>query len=1272
MKKIALIVNVNSEEPLWKDRLKRLSADFALFGGEVDFFGVKYGGMIKSPDELADFKGAVINLTGSMESTWSDVSAENASNSFIPADVSAPEGVDELKITVEGVYLDKSGYALYTRNMALGLDKLGADVQLFNQWFVGSPEMKKVAMDAARDETSIYLTKQDGSVYEYKPQVDGEQTKRIVELCQKDSEPEGRTLIACLPAAAPTDPIYRRVREQREGFARYIGYTMFEMVDLPSAWVEGCECMDEIWVPSMFNLDSFSQAGVPKDKIKLVPLGVDVDFFDPDRVQPMEIPGLKGFNFLSIFQWTKRKGWDILIKAYLEAFKQADDVALVIRSYYRNGRETESLVRRYIEELGFDVNKIPRISVVSEPIISQYMPSLYKACQAFVLPTRGEGWGLTYMEAMAMGLPTIGTRFSANLDFMNDENSFLIDNLGIEPVDEEQVRDNLQYAGLSWGKPSFEHTVELMRYVYENRGEASNRAERARRDILQNWTVEHQAARTAWVLIVGAKGTAGSGIEINSEDIAEPETESDEKAAPEVMIRRRSEPLRVAMQNRPNSLEAPGGDTVVMQNLKRELEKLGVIVDFNFILEGLERYDIVHIFNFVLAEMVKVYAENAVRQGKPFIITPLYEDWPLFLNPSFKAYYLFKEYIERGQPGGAFDEIFAPLKMLKPHMRADNGYNVRLAGGITTNGAREAQRVVNDYPFARNVTPVYFGCDITEHKAGAELFINETGLKDFVLCVGRLETRKNQLMLLKALEDEEVPVVFATGGFTYQGKYAELCQRFKRRGRTIFLDRLSDETLVSAYMAAKVHALPSWYELPGMVSVEAAHYDCNVVASPWGTIEDYLGDFAYYAEPDNPEEIRGAVMRALDDPVKPGLREHVKQFTWEKAAKTTLEVYEKALNEYQEVGELLSEAAQCRSDGKIDESLTAYRKALEIHPDNVRALRSAYDIASINRKNEAQGYAQRLSQIELDRRKKATLNIPMKLEDGFVFEEYDKMAEAFEMMERKAYKEAEELFRTIISEDKRNHRAWYGLGRICYLRGGFKEAEEYSQKSIDINPEGESLIALAEAQAKLNLPDRALTTIDLIKDLPGINGNFEFDINRVRGQCLLRKGDYDEAEQCYRKAAEIDGGSEKPYLGLGSLELMKRDFDKAEGHYRTAIQKNPHSDKAHLGIALLRIEQGKGLEALKEAKRALDLNIENQQALMLCVRAGHTAGKLSETEKYLSRYAELHPDNTAILYTLAGIRFSLGDKDKAMEAARRILSIKPDHQAAAELIEQMG
>ena len=135
---------------------------------------------------------------------------------------------------------------------------------------------------------------------------------------------------------------------------------------------------------------------------------------------------------------------------------------------------------------------------------------------------------------------------------------------------------------------------------------------------------------------------------------------------------------------------------------------------------------------------------------------------------------------------------------------------------------------------------------------------------------------------------------------------------------------------------------------------------------------------------------------------------------------------------------------------------------------------------------------------------------------------------------------------------------------------------------------------------------------------------------------------------------------------------MRKNFSAAEEHFHNALRKNPRSDKAKLGLALLRFEQDRSEEALELAKQALNLNIENQQAMLLCVQAGHKAGKLDQTEKYLARYAQIHHLNTEILYTLAGVRFSLGKKNQALQTAREILNIQPSNQAAAELIEKMG
>ncbi|MHB8992970.1 MAG: glycosyltransferase, partial [Chloroflexota bacterium] len=222
----------------------------------------------------------------------------------------------------------------------------------------------------------------------------------------------------------------------------------------------------------------------------------DANRYDPSSVRPMEIPGRRGFAFLSTFQWNKRKGWDVLLQAYLSAFTAADDVCLVLRSY-PDRIETPAIRERidqYVRRLGHDPARIPTVILLEEFLSDEQMPALYAAADAFVLPTRGEGWGIPFMEAMASALPTIGTRWSSHLDFMNDENSYLIDVDGLVPVDAEQTVENPFYTpDQLWAEPSVAHTAALMRHVFENRDEARARGARARQDILQHWTLDRTA-----------------------------------------------------------------------------------------------------------------------------------------------------------------------------------------------------------------------------------------------------------------------------------------------------------------------------------------------------------------------------------------------------------------------------------------------------------------------------------------------------------------------------------------------------------------------------------------------------------------------------------------------------------------------------------------------------------------------------------------------------------------------------------------------------------
>merc|ERR1712188_83187 len=115
------------------------------------------------------------------------------------------------------------------------------------------------------------------------------------------------------------------------------------------------------------------------------------------------------------------------------------------------------------------------------------MPLLYASVDAFVLASRGEGWGRPYMEAMSMGLPTIGTNFSGNTEFMLPHNSYLVDVEGMEEVGEGAFRTH------KWAIPSEESLRAHMRSVIDDRARAARKGKAARRTIVRYYTEEHIA-----------------------------------------------------------------------------------------------------------------------------------------------------------------------------------------------------------------------------------------------------------------------------------------------------------------------------------------------------------------------------------------------------------------------------------------------------------------------------------------------------------------------------------------------------------------------------------------------------------------------------------------------------------------------------------------------------------------------------------------------------------------------------------------------------------
>lgn len=275
-----------------------------------------------------------------------------------------------------------------------------------------------------------------------------------------------------------------------------VGRIMFETDRLPEGWAQACNRMDRIWVPSEFNRETFVRGGVATEKIRVVPETMDFAPYDPS-VPPLTIGEVGGFNFLSVFEWIYRKGWDVLLQAYLEEFSADEDVCLIIKTHSAQGYSLEQMLQmaqERMQKFGHSIEqRRPNIIFYDKNLPAADMPRLYRASDCFVLPTRGEGWGRPFMEAMAMGLPTIGTNWSGHTAFMTASNSYLLD-FQLAPVSESAYGEMRQYRGHWWAEPDVSHLRYLMRHVFTNSEEARAVGARARADVTTSFSYERVAA----------------------------------------------------------------------------------------------------------------------------------------------------------------------------------------------------------------------------------------------------------------------------------------------------------------------------------------------------------------------------------------------------------------------------------------------------------------------------------------------------------------------------------------------------------------------------------------------------------------------------------------------------------------------------------------------------------------------------------------------------------------------------------------------------------
>ena len=350
---------------------------------------------------------------------------------------------------------------------------------------------------------------------------------------------------------------------------------------------------------------------------------------------------------------------------------------------------------------------------------------------------------------------------------------------------------------------------------------------------------------------------------------------------------------------RPDASTRHGGDVVLARNIAQALAAIGVAAKVEMTADPDARgYDVAHVFG-VFEPEVAQRQFAACRQARvPLAVTPIWMDvreihglaraCERALRGTRRAARARKTLAAlRAQPAdrhlGRRDERrIEEAERLQAQL-------LQSADVLVPNGAIEARECsikldVHNVPLVIAQIPASRGDYVW------------SAVRRGVVCVGRVETRKNQALLAFALRDD--PIDVSCIGDAYDRLYFDNCKRWAGP-RTRFFGLLPDEEVARHLASAAVHAMPSWNETAGVASLDAALAGAQLVVGDRGSEVEYFGDDAEYADPSDPDSIRTAVIRAFRRPPRrrgDSLDVRVRTITWQLAAERTKEAYEIALS----------------------------------------------------------------------------------------------------------------------------------------------------------------------------------------------------------------------------------------------------------------------------------------------------------------------------------------------------------------------------------------
>ncbi|HAI63116.1 TPA: hypothetical protein DCL89_02710 [candidate division WWE3 bacterium] len=380
--------------------------------------------------------------------------------------------------------------------------------------------------------------------------------------------------------------------------------------------------------------------------------------------------------------------------------------------------------------------------------------------------------------------------------------------------------------------------------------------------------------------------------------------------------------MKILMLGRYHLMDHGGGDKVQVENTARELRNLGIDVeirtDEDFIPQN---YDLIHLFQLDWTPETYLYAQKAHEAGKPIILSPIHhsikevkrfdDEYVFDFRRISKV--LFNNQFHRDTFKNVYRSLTDPKKIKPTLISVIHGFQkmqkevLEMSEKVLVQTDLETKDLEETFGVKIDAVKVPNGVSRNFSETDAETENrNPLNLSDYIICVGRIEPRKNQLAVISAVEKlreemgEDLQLVLI--GVSTGLKHFEYGRMFNDKKSECpwihHIEKVPYQDMPAYYRNAKVGVSASWFETTGLTSLESLFCGANAVASG-ERAKEYLKDYASYCDPGSVDSIAQAIKTQLKAS-RPQIADELrKEYTWEKAAAKTLEVYREVLKKWQ-------------------------------------------------------------------------------------------------------------------------------------------------------------------------------------------------------------------------------------------------------------------------------------------------------------------------------------------------------------------------------------